>query len=220
MKLTITRFLAALCLAAGCGVSMPVFAQAGQSAPGFVEKLADPELLAEVRKGGFVLYMRHGNTDNSRPDRVPHVDLKDCTTQRPLNEEGRKVAAVVGKEIRNAKIPLGEIFYSPLCRARESAQLAFPDRLATLQEEEKLLYTANLTTAEKQPNLAMTRRLLSLPVAAGVNRVLVAHAPNMADLIGYFVKPEGTVVVIKPLGDDQFEYLGSIHPTMWKKLAR
>lgn len=220
MKPTMTRCLAALILAAGGAAAMPVWAQAGQSAPGFVEKLAGPELLAEVRKGGYVLYMRHGNTDNSKPDRVPHVDLKDCETQRPLNDEGRRVAAAVGKEIRNARIPLGEIFHSPLCRARESAQLAFPDRRASLQEEEKLLYTANLTTAEKQPNLAMTRRLLSLPVAAGVNRVVVAHAPNMADLIGYFVKPEGTVVVIRPLGDEQFEYLGSIHPETWQKLAR
>lgn len=220
MKPVLIRCLSALCLAAAGAWSMPVFAQAGQSAPGFVEKLASPDLLAEVRKGGYVLYMRHGNTDNTKPDRVPHIDLKDCNTQRPLNDEGRKVSAAVGREIRNARIPLGDIFHSPLCRARESAQLAFPDRLATLREEEKLLYTANLTTAEKQPNLAMTRRLLSLPVAAGVNRVVVAHAPNMADLIGYFVKPEGTVVVVKPLGDDQFEYLGSIHPTMWQKLAR
>lgn len=220
MKTKVARCLAALVLAAGGGWSLPVVAQAGMSAPGFVEKPASPELLAEVRQGGFVLYMRHGNTDNSRPDRVPSVDLKDCSTQRPLNEEGRKVAAAVGKAIRNARIPLGEIFHSPLCRARESAQLAFPDRVATLQEEVNLLYTANMTTAEKQPNLATTRHLLSLPVAAGSNRVVVAHAPNMADLIGYFVKPEGTVVVIKPLGDEQFEYVASIPPTMWQKLAK
>jgi hypothetical protein len=66
----------------------------------------------------------------------------------------------------------------------------------------------------------MTRRLVSTPVTAGTNRVLVAHAPNMADLMGYFVKPEATVVVMRPLGDGQFEYLASIHPAMWPALLK
>ena len=201
------------------GLAGPAAAQQGTSAPGFVEKLADAALLDQVRQGGFVLYMRHGATDNRRPDAVA-LDLKDCNTQRVLNDEGRQQSAAVGRAIRAARLPLGEIFHSPLCRARESAELAFPERRGELKEEPNLLYTANLSTAEKQPVLATTRRLLSTKVPAGVNRVIVAHAPNMADLIGYFVKPEGTVVVIRPLGDDRFEYVGSIHPTMWAKLAK
>ncbi|WP_198509208.1 hypothetical protein [Acidovorax sp. 69] len=66
--------------------------------------------------------------------------------------------------------------------------------------------------------IAATRTLVSAPVAAGTNRVIVAHAPNMADLMGYFVKPEGTMVVLKPLGQSQFKYLGSIPPTHWNTL--
>jgi hypothetical protein len=42
----------------------------------------------------------------------------------------------------------------------------------------------------------------------------------MADLMGYFVKPEGTVVVLRPLGDGRFEYIASSHPTMWPKLLQ
>ena len=42
----------------------------------------------------------------------------------------------------------------------------------------------------------------------------------MADLIGYFVKPEGTVVVLQPEGDNRFTYLASIHPDMWARLLR
>lgn len=200
-------------------IAAPATAQQGNSAPGFVEKLADQALVDAVRHGGFVLYMRHGATDNRRPDAVA-LDLKDCNTQRVLNDEGRQQSVAVGRAIRAANLPIGEILHSPLCRARESAQLAFPDRRADLKEEPNLLYTANLSTAEKQPILATTRHLLSMPVPAGVNRVIVAHAPNMADLIGYFVKPEGTVVVIRPLGEDRFEYVASIHPAMWAKLTK
>jgi phosphohistidine phosphatase SixA len=194
----------------------PAWAQAGQSDPNFTEKLATKSLLNEVRKGGFVLYMRHGNTDNTKPDRVPSVDLNDCSTQRPLNDVGRKVAAFVGEAIRKAKVPIAEILVSPMCRARETGKLAFGD---LPKVENNLMYTSNLTTTEKKPIIETTRRLLSTPVAPGSNRVVLAHAPNLFDLFGYFVKPEGTVVVIQPKGNGEFEYLGSIHPTMWKDLS-
>jgi len=72
--------------------------------------MVTPELLSEVRKGGFVLYMRHGTTDNSRADRAPSVDLNDCNTQRVLNDEGRKLAIAIGQSFIKAKIPVGEVF--------------------------------------------------------------------------------------------------------------
>jgi len=186
----------------------------------FVEKMASADLIKDLRKGGFVLYMRHGTTDNSRADRVPSVDLNDCSTQRVLNDEGRKLATMVGQAIVKAKIPVGDIHYSPMCRARESAELAFVAQRKGLKSEPNLAYTANLTSEEKKPVLAATRALVSAPVAAGSNRVLVAHAPNMADLMGYFVKPEGTVVVMRPLGEGRFEYIASIPPALWAQLLK
>lgn len=191
-----------------------------QAEPAFVEKWATPTLLKDLRRGGFVLYVRHGNTDNSKPDAVPKVDLDDCNTQRPLNAEGRKVAAQVGQYLRAARIPVSEVIYSPLCRARESAQLAFGYLGDKLHQESLLMYVGNFTSEEKKPVIAMTRQLVSSLVPAGGNRVLVAHAPNLADLMGYFVKPEGTVVVLRPLGEGNFEYLASIHPDMWPGLLK
>ena len=207
------------CLALLCGLPLSGV-QAQTAEPAFVEKMATPALLAELRKGGYVLYMRHGTTDNSRADRAPAVDLNDCNTQRVLNDEGRKLSASVGQAIAKAKIPVGEVFHSPMCRARESAELAFPALRGKLQPELNLAYTANLTAEEKKPVLAATRKLVSTPVAPGSNRVLVAHAPNMADLMGYFVKPEGTMVVLRPLGNDKFEYIASIPPTLWPSLLK
>lgn len=178
--------------------------------------LASKALLPQLRKGGWVLYMRHGNTDNSTPDQ-PDLNLRDCNTQRPLNADGRAVAVQVGKAMAKARIPVGEVWSSPLCRAKETAALAFGDKV---QVDDHLMYTAHLTTPQKQPVLVRTRQLLSEPVPVGTNRVVVAHAPNMADLIGYFVKPEGTVVVIQPQGQDRFKYVASIPPELWIKLQR
>ncbi len=181
----------------------------------FAEVPASAELLAKVRAGGFVLYLRHGYTDNNRPDRVPDVDLNDCSTQRPLTEEGRLLAKRVGEAISKAKLPISEIRISPLCRSRESAAAAFPGKPVTI--DKLLMYTANLTDVQKAPIIANTRSLLSTPTAQGSNRLLVAHAPNLMDLIGYFPK-EGTLVIFGPKGEAGFEYLGSVAPARWSEL--
>jgi len=186
----------------------------------FNEIPATRETLKQLRKGGFVLYLRHGNTDNSRPDRVPSVDLADCATQRPLTEDGRKLSARIGEAIRQARIPIAEIRISPLCRVRDTATAAFPGRQWTV--DDKLMYTANLTDAQKLPILANTQRLLAMPVAPGSNRLLIAHAPNLMDLIGYFPK-EGTLVIFRPRGSSDpaaFEYVASIVPSRWPDLLR
>ncbi len=197
----------------------PALADATGAAPAeaanFAEIPAVAETLEQLRKGGFVLYLRHGRTDNTKPDRYPAVDLKDCSTQRPLNEDGVKMAGRVGDEIRKARIPIGEIRISPLCRVIDTVAAAFPHHAYTIDND--LMYTANLTDAEKAPIIANTRRQLSSPVALGGNRLLIAHAPNLMDLMGYFPK-EGTLVVFRPRGDGAFDYVASIPPTLWPSL--
>lgn len=179
----------------------------------FPEKLADQALLAQLRQGGLVIYMRHGNTDNTRPDQAPRVNLTDCNTQRPLSDTGRELSKQVGHYVREAKIPYQNPITSPMCRAKETAQLAF----IHINTDEGLTYSGSMTSEEKTPVLARTRQLLSDPVLFGTNRLLVAHAPNLMDIMGYFPK-EGTLVIFQPQGNNQFTYLGSIPPEHWDNL--
>lgn len=188
-----------------------------QPTPAFEEKEASREQVEKLQKGGFVIYMRHGKTDNSRPDKIDaELDLNDCNTQRPLSDEGRRMAVDIGKSLRAAKIPVGDIFVSPMCRTRESAQLALPGRKFEVMND--LYSSTNQTKEQKKPVIAITRRLLSEPVSGGSNRFVLAHAPNLADAMGYFPKHEGTVVIFIPRGGDQFEYVASIRPDAWAKL--
>ena len=181
----------------------------------FVEKRADAALMSSLRKGGFVLYMRHGDTDNSRPDRMPAVDLDDCMTQRPLSDAGRAKMRRIGQALRDAKIPVGRVLASPMCRTRESAELVVGKGFEPF---EPLMYSANMTSEQKKPRIAALRRLLTSPMDEGTNTLLVAHAPNLADLIGFFVKPEGTVVVFAQRGAEGYDYVASIHPDDWARL--
>ena len=197
----------------GCAL-LPLGVQAAE-APAFKERLASPAQVRQLRAGGFVLYIRHGETDNTRADAL-QPDLNDCSTQRVLNDSGRSTMRHIGQRFRQFGIPVQEVLYSPMCRTRESAELAFPE--VPRRGEHDLMYSANFTTEQKQPLLVTIRRLVSTPTRTGTNLVLVAHAPNLADLFGYFVNPEGTVVILQPRGAGQFDYIASIPPSLWATL--
>lgn len=153
----------------------------------------DADLLRALRGGGYTLFIRHGPTDTSRPDRQPHVDLNDCATQRALNDEGRKMAAEIGKALASLRIPLGDIVSSPYCRTRESAQLAF-GRFAT---DARLMSSSNVSGEGFKALQREFRAILAMPVAAGANRVLVGHSALLMDTTGLFLKPEGATLVLR-----------------------
>lgn len=189
---------------------------AASAATAFEERPLTPALLARLRAGGLVLYLRHGLTDNRIADRQPTVDLADCGTQRPLTAEGRLQFVQVGAALRRLGVPVGTVHTSPMCRALESARAGFGE---AVQVERDLMASSNQTAAQKQPILARTRALLSEPVPAGRNRVVVAHAPNLADLMGYF-PAEATLVVFEPHGAAGFTYLASVPPGQWPHVRR
>lgn len=201
-------FLAlALCLPA-------IWKAQGADKPAFREIVASQEHIAQIRKGGFVLYVRHGLTDNSHPDQVP-VDLNDCKTQRPLSDEGRQIARRVGEHIAKSAIPIGHVYASAMCRAQETARAIFPGR--NIIVEENLRYLANMTAEEKLPIIERTRALLAAEPAAGKNTVIVAHAPNLMEIMEYF-PPEGSMVIFRPDSTGNFIYMASIHPSHWDRL--
>jgi phosphohistidine phosphatase SixA len=206
MKYLVVFFFWLLCLPQP-GIAEPV---------PFQEKAVDVSLLRQIRQGGYVLYMRHATTDTSNPDQVPLTNLNDCSAQRVLTAEGRALAKRLGQMIRTAQIPVGDVYASPFCRTRETAQAAF----GHYEVDNRLMSTANMLDAETVRTMQATAMRLSTPVPAGANRVLVGHASNLVDLIGYFPKPEGAVVLFRPLGEGHFEYLGSIRPEHWPELLR
>ncbi|WP_430009402.1 histidine phosphatase family protein [Methylophaga lonarensis] len=175
---------------------------------------ADHSILDAINEGGLVLFFRHGRTETSIPDNYP-VNYQDCTTQRPLSKAGIEELKVIAPEIAQLNhLQAGEIIVSPFCRARDTADLLFPDHPKSIDILQ--MYTAMLTEGEKAPIIERTRELLSKPVAKGENRVIFAHAPNLAEVMGYY-PDDADLVIIRPLGDD-FEYLATIAADDWDRL--
>lgn len=203
----LSLFVACLLL---CGSAI---ARTGDTA--FTTIPATPEHIRLLRTGGYVLYMRHGSTDARFPDRLP-INLDDCASQRPLSAEGLAQLEKIRVNFVRLQVPYQQVVSSPFCRARESARRVFGE---PVQVDTPLRYTATMTTADKQPAVERTRYWISLPVETeGSNRVVVAHGPNVAELMEY-LPPEATMVIFRPLGLDQgFRYVASIEPKHWPEL--
>lgn len=86
-----------------------------------------PEELATLRKlraGGNVIFIRHERTDHMTPDAQDFL-VSSCAGQRNLNAAGVASAEQSGEEIRRLKIPIGQVFASPMCRTQETARFMF-----------------------------------------------------------------------------------------------
>jgi len=188
----------------------------GVASAGFIEIPASPQHIALLQQGGLVVYMRHGRTDARIPDQIP-VNLNDCSSQRPLTDAGRQTLDNIGQYVTQLNIPYQSVISSPFCRAQESARRVFGE---AIQIDIDLRYTAAMPTAERKPAVERTRLHLSEPVSPmGTNRIVVAHGPNIAELMDYLPK-EGTLILFRPLGQGRFEYLASIPPAHWPELLR
>lgn len=183
----------------------------------FTPVLAGPQHVVLLREGGLVIYMRHGATDARYPDLIP-VRLDDCGSQRPLTDAGRQQLDQIGRYFARLDVPFDQVISSPFCRAVESAQRVFQ---RPVNVDVALRYTAAMPEAEKAPAVERTRHWLSLPVEPGkTNRVVVAHGPNIAELMDY-LPGEGTMILFRPLGPGRgFEYLASITPSHWPTLLK
>jgi phosphohistidine phosphatase SixA len=156
------------CLAAlllGCGGDEP-------AAP------APPPLVGELRQGGHVLVLRHALTDT----RIEQQEsLRSCALQRNLSTAGREQSRAIGAAIRELGIPIGDVRASPMCRTRDTAQLAFGR--ASL---DRRLVTSGMigTPADDERRARILRELVSRAPPGGANTVLVTHTSNIGDGLG------------------------------------
>lgn len=73
---------------------------------------------------GVILLMRHALAPGGGDP--PGFVAGDCSTQRNLSEEGRAQARRIGEALRQMEVPVTSVWHSQWCRARDTAELAFP----------------------------------------------------------------------------------------------
>lgn len=177
-----------------------------------VKPISGPELLAELRKGGYVIYFRHTSTDFSRDDVKSRSD-DDCDNQRPLTDMGREEARQIGAAFRELKIPASQILASPRCRTMETAMLAFG------RAEKANEARGGLVRDPDPQRYAGLRQLLSTPPQPGTNRVIASHGNPFYATAGAPYLAEGEAAVVRPLGND-FEIVARVKHDSWRALIK
>jgi phosphohistidine phosphatase SixA len=176
---------------------------------------AEPGLLAALREGGLVIFLRHAETGEPFPDHVGAV-LGDCATQRNLNDRGVAQAVAIGEAVRRLGVPVGEVLASPFCRSMETAALAF----GQARPEMALSLPRHLDAAA---HAAMGAALLALvaahPPAPGTNLVLVGHSYHLIAAGGPRPEPQGAAAVLRPRPGGGFTTLAMLPPGGWEALG-
>lgn len=171
-------------------------------------------VLGELRKGGLVIYFRHGATDQTGAGDAT-TDLTKCETQRNLSAAGRAQATQIGKAFHALRIPVGTVTASPFCRAKDTAQLSF-GRFSVSNDLASAIVT---DAAETKRTAESLRRMLSTPPATATNAVIVSHNSNLREATGIWPKPEGVAYVFRPLPGGKFEAIAMVLPEDWGKAA-
>jgi hypothetical protein len=168
----------------------------------------DPALLRALREGGHVLYMRHASTDFSQND-SRMTSYEDCASQRNLTAKGRQEAREVGAHLRRLGIPTGEVLASPFCRTMETARLAFGKAQATHDVR------GGPARSDDPKRYDPLKKLLSLAVPKGENRVISSHGNPFHAVAGPPYLAEGEIAVVRPDGEMRFTVIARIRPEGW-----
>ena len=159
-------------------------------------------LIADLRKGGYVIFFRHTATDRKQKDL--DLDFKNCDTQRNLNQKGREQAQAIAVSFKRLNIPVGTVLASPFCRTLETAQIAFGK--STQSEGLVSIHYARNKTPELVQSLVQMLR--TVPSEA-TNTILVGHGVNLDTALELNLE-EGGAAIFKPKSNLSFVLVAQI----------
>lgn len=167
----------------------------------------EPDIWAQLRKGGYVILLRHAEVDTESQSTDPKEDILGCAGQPNLNVKGIAQAQQLRQVMRKQKIPIGGVLASPLCRTRDTARIAFGAfRVLPLLQEggaislpKRVEGISRVIAAHQGPN----------------NLVLVTHQP-IIDALTLELVEWATLVIVKPNGKGGFDVVDKLPPTVWQ----
>ena len=181
------------------------------------QTLSGAALVSALKRGGYVLVMRHASSPAQPPD-AAHADAGNRTRERQLDETGRATSIAMGKAIKALGIPIGEVFTSPTYRAIETARLAqFPTAVTRpeLGDRGKSMQAIGPADAEW-----LRTRVMEQP-PRGTNAVVITHQPNITAAFPAIapVPGDGEMLVFRP-DRTGGTLVGRIRIDEWPRLAQ
>lgn len=176
----------------------------------------DFSLFKAIKAGGYNLYLRHGEKEKE-PGVI--LDLKNCTTQSNLTNNGKKQSEKLGEIFRKQKVPVQyPVFTSPFCRTKDTGKLAFGEQNIEVIDELAAINDLNIDNPNNQQKIVQETliRMFETVPNANLNRLFIAHDHTFNEPIQC---PDNTgsglcfldTVILKPKGSGLgYEFVGLI----------
>jgi phosphohistidine phosphatase SixA len=133
-----------------------------------------PALVEALRRGGYVIVMRHASSPREVPDeRAANSD--NTARERQLDEAGRSTAMAMGEALKRLGISFALVFTSPTYRARETVRLLGVTNVTPIND------LGDFGTSMQAVSDAQSRWLLDIVTRVPMgNTLVVTHMPNIA----------------------------------------
>ena len=152
---------------------------------------------------GLILMIRHALAPGfGDPD---GFKLRDCATQRNLNDQGRLQAAAIGDWLRSRGVTSSKVFSSQWCRCMETAELL---RIGPVTELPALNSFYEFTE-DREPNLKALRKFISNQPDSGELIIMVTHQVTISAVTDLYVS-SGEGVILKLNRSAPFDVIGRI----------
>ena len=209
MMFTISKSITAVVASVG------LFAAFATATP--TARADDKDIAQALRAGGLVLVVRHGATDPNKADTDP-LNFDNIAAQRNLNEKGKALAKAFGDALRQAGVPVGEVYTSKYNRAYETAVIAgFPNVEKTTDlTEGGLIVSPN----ENNRRADAFRKMLAVAPKEHTNTILITHQPNIVAALGkdWFDVKEGETSIFRP-ADGGYKLVARVQMDEWPRIA-
>ena len=157
-----------------------------------IPNIVNEKLLKILQEGNNTIYMLH--TYNHPPtgeNWEPSHDLlslygdnlneQSIIENTCLREKGKVEASNINKIFSLHKIPIGDVFTSPLCRNKETALLAF-DKITS--EYNFMLYPEIMNPSDIMKNKTWLKELFIKKPENG-NKILIGHGGIITEVLGF-----------------------------------
>lgn len=202
-------FLLALVLPyAGAAQTTPPEEDTSYLIPPEVTQALTPALIEKLKTGGYTIFFRHAHRDMlegqealDRAEMLEGFSLKGKFKRGIcLTDLGESQAAIIGHVFRQHEIPVGKIYTSPLCRAKETAWIAF-GRIDSIVPG--LVLNGPFSEEEREKIRPAAKEVVFTRPAAGTNTVISSHRHMLKPLdIDYDAQlKQGSCVVLEHKDD-------------------
>ena len=157
------------------------------------------KLINQLEDGNKLIFIRHAYAPGSGDPN--HFNLNDCSTQRNLNDDGKKQAKRIGEFFIKNKVEIDKVLSSEWCRCKNTAKIAFKD--FSTNSFLNSFYSSKYSKNKDKQVRALNNYIENFN--SKKNLILVTHYVLISEILDY--GPSSGEIVVSDL---EFKKIGSI----------